>query len=318
MMHDESQRQAKLAESALFIVREVTGASGLWVERIQRGVMTFKWRVTLPEQQVYVVRMYPPSRAHVVNYEPDIFRRGREKGIPLPQTICDSRTGPPAPLAYVVYRLIAGTPLSERLSSLSAAALQRVAKDLVAYLQLLQGVWVRGYGELVNSEAAEFSSWAQFVHTSFREGLSRAREYQLLPADEIARLRAPGAELERLDLQEPCGLAWGDLSPDNILVDSEDKISGLLDFEGVLAADFLANLGYCFSGCCGTRFLESILRVWPTPLTESAGHIVKLYAILRAVRILMHAHEPLPIGSARSDIKELLPGFRAVLDEIKG
>ena len=318
MRREESQREARLAESALSIVREVTGASPKGVERIRRGVMTFKWRVALTDQEAYVVRMYPASRAHVVNYEPDVFRRCREKGIPLPQTICDSRTGPEAPLAYVVYVMVAGTPLSERLNSLSATSMERVAQELVTYLQLLQSVPVQGYGELVSGDTAGFSSWAEFVHASFSKGLSRARSCHLLPAEDIAKLNTPGAELEHLDMPETCGLAWGDLSTDNILIGSEDKISGLLDFEGVLAADFMANLGYCFAGYYRTQFLESILRVWPVPLTESAWHTVRLYAILRAVRILEHAHEPLPAGCMRSDIKALLPGFRAALDEIKG
>jgi aminoglycoside phosphotransferase (APT) family kinase protein len=315
-MHNETQQEAKLTEYASFIVREMTGASPIRIQRIRRGVMTYKWRVSLTDHEEYIVRVYPSSRSHVVNYEPDIFRKCREKGIPLPKTIGDSRTRPEAPLAYVVYAMVGGTPLSDKLGFLSVESLDRVARDLVVYLQMLQGVSVRGYGELVSGDTARFPSWVEFVRASFVDGISRARSHRLLSLDDIAKLNTFQAELEHLDIQGTCGVAWGDISPENILIGCEGEITGLLDFEGALAADFMANLGYCFSGFYGTPFLESIIRAWPVPLTERSWHTVKLYATLRAVRILEHGHEPLPVGYTRSDIKELLPGFRAVLKEM--
>src|SRR5437868_2572025 len=94
-----------LCEAAVSIIGALIGRATA-AERIQRGVMTFKYTVVSGGGARFIVRFYPPGREDVVEYEPDVVRRCRSGGLRVPEVIADSRSGPPAPLAYMAYRMI--------------------------------------------------------------------------------------------------------------------------------------------------------------------------------------------------------------------
>jgi aminoglycoside phosphotransferase (APT) family kinase protein len=278
------------------------------VDKLSLGVMTHKYATRLPNGERYIVRFYPTSRAHVVEYEPDLLRRCCQAGVGTPEVVIDSRTGPSAEMQYVVYRMIEGTPLVDRLSTLSAAALKRLAANLVGRLEALARIPVAGYGDLLAADHARFASLDEFCAASFREGLKAVAEKRLWSqetaemVEAIARTGTPRQE------GRPA-LTWGDISLENILINSDNEIAGLVDFEGVLAADRLLNLGYAYARYFPSAFWDALVEAWPNPAPEQ-WRSVYFYCVLRAVRLAPFAGEPLPTGHPRAAIEGLLPGFQ--------
>lgn len=308
--------EIRLEEYASFVIREIFGSAEVKVKQVTRGVMTFKFAALLPTGEQYLVRFYPPSRSAVVAYEPDILHRCSEAGLPVPEVVADSRTGPPTPLQYMVYKIIKGVPLSERFPGLTTESQEEIAEQLVTCLCMLQQIPIIGYGDLTDGIRAQFGSWQAFIQRSFTEGISVAKQYNLLTSKMITNLKIAARELEQFPVQRPSGLAWGDISPDNILIGPHRRSIGLLDFEGVLAADILLNLGYCYARYHETDFFKSIVCAWPNRLTNDHWRKIELYAILRALRIFKYAHQPLPTGHPRTPIEQLLPGFQSALKKL--
>src|SRR5262249_17456220 len=157
-----------LATEAGKIVSEVLGCSIQLVRPIQRGHMTFKCLVETKNSGRFVVRFYPPTRASVVDCEPDLLKRCYRAGMLVPQVVIDSRTGPKAKLFYVAYHLIEGETLSNRLPNLSSEQQKTVAIELAELVFDLSRIEFDGYGELLSCEVARNASWHIFVDASFR------------------------------------------------------------------------------------------------------------------------------------------------------
>jgi aminoglycoside phosphotransferase (APT) family kinase protein len=271
--------------------------------------MTWKIDVALPTGERVIVRLYPPGREGVVAYEPDLLRRCAAAGVAVPLVVADSRTGPPAPQPYVAYRKIEGVPLSARWPSLPKRSRERVAGDLVEAIFRLHALRIEGYGELLSAWLARHESWAAFVREAFDEGLASPACSQL-PGGLVDDLVAIRRRLDRLPPPGASGLVWGDVSPTNALIDSGDRLVGLLDFEGCLGGDAAMNLGCCLAGHLGTGFYEAIREAWPDLLTEEESARVALYAVVRGMRLVKYHHRPrLPTGRARTPLAELLPGL---------
>jgi len=166
-----------------------------------------------------------------------------------------------------------------------------------------------GYGDLVNAFHGRFTSLIDFVDSSFAQGILGARNHELLPTKTLSELEIVHRKLKSLVPDAPSTLVWGDVAPDNIIIDDQDRLAGLIDFEGALAGDPIINLGYCYSRYCKTDFFDAIVRNWPLSLGTDHWRRIELYAVLRAVRILRFAHEPLPNAQPRTPIEQLLPGF---------
>ena len=172
MIFEKKKLKICLEEYAALVVKKISGVSVIQVKQINRGVMTFKFAVLLPTGEEWLVRFYPPSRSFVVDYEPDILHRCAEVGLPVPEVIGDSRTGPRTPLQYMVYKMIKGVPLSEKFPELTTASRSEIAEKLVICLCTLQEIPMIGFGDLADGTRAQFESWQAFIRRSFAEGIS--------------------------------------------------------------------------------------------------------------------------------------------------
>jgi aminoglycoside phosphotransferase (APT) family kinase protein len=303
----------KLAQTVGELAHEIFGAVPAEVKEISLGVMTYKFAVELPNGERYVVRFYPRSRASVVEYEPDLLRRCSDVGLGTPQVVIDSRTGPWAEMNYVVYQMIEGMPLAHKLSSLSSEGLRQIARDIIHRLQGLAQLSVLGYGDLVAADRARFDSLSDFFARSFAQGLKTAEESQLWPREMIEKLWSIARKIGTRVQENRVGLTWGDLSVENILIDPNNGVAGLVDFEGVIAANPLLNLGYAYARYYPSAFFDALARAWQAPLNKSQWHSIHFYCVLRAVRLAQFAAEPLPTGHSRTTIEDLLPGFRPAI-----
>lgn len=299
-----------LSEAATAVVHGLLGHSVGRSECVDRGMMTFKYRVRTLSGDDVMVRFYPAGRASVVDQEPDLLIRCRQAGLPVPELIGDSRTGPSAPLAYVAYRRILGETLADRLPRLQDGQRHRLARGLVGLLRRLEDISLKGAGELLSGEAAHDVAWTAFVGQCMQAGLESVKRHALLPPSLTVVLeRVLGKSPP--EFTRPTGrLVWGDINFENILVNDEGTVSGLIDFEGCLSGDPLATLGYCKAVHGLNPFFEKLIDVWSAEVETEPDLVgVAWYALLRAMRLARYAHVALPTGRARDPLIRIVPGI---------
>jgi len=231
--------------------------------------------------------------------------------------VTDARSGPSSPLAYVLYRRLEGSSLGACWSELDEAARQRVARQLSAVLKRLHPVAIEGWGELVTAWRARDASWLEFVGRVIDEGMPVASKTRALPAELLETVRSIRAGLGSIPPPERPGLVWADVSPDNVLIDPDAEVVGLLDFESCSCGELCANLGYCFAGQVGTGFYEALREAWIEEATEAEEARTELYPVVRALRIAKFAHGPLPTGRPRDSLEDLLPGLRPAAESLR-
>lgn len=276
--------------------------------------MTFKYFVETAKGDRYVVRFYPQNRKAVVAYEPDVIRRCRGRGMRVPEVVTTSTTGPAAALEYMVYRMIPGESLELRLSFLNQQSLNRICSNLVNELLLLKEIKIEGFGELVSDTRASFPSWLSYVTQTFTEGIRSARSHHLLPLPLIDDIDFVHSNLDKFNYPGRPSLCWGDMSPQNIIVDGNELV-GLIDFEGVLSAEFDLSLGYLRARYAGTDFYSTLAEHWPGGKDNATSARAALYVLVRALRLLSYGNEPLPTGIPREQLSTFLPGLEDAVRE---
>jgi aminoglycoside phosphotransferase (APT) family kinase protein len=311
MRHEED-----LSETAAIIVAEMVNCGIRTTRAIKWGVMTFKCLVETQDGRRIVVRFYPETRESVVACEPDLLRRCRLAGLPVPIVLTDSRTGPKAPLAYVAYQLIEGHMLSAKLPGLDAVQQRVLAREIVDCISLFQKIPFDGYGELVTSDTARDSSWRAFVTRSVDAGLAATTRNSLLDPAAILTLNILGDRIKSLSIDGDSALVWGDINFDNILVDDAGRLAGLIDFESCLAGDPVATLGYCIAAQGFEPMCFELLDAWSRPMAGDLRHRILSYVILRGLRLASYAHRPLPTGHPRDPLDQIFPGLMPAIAEL--
>ena len=299
---------SQLHSDAQRIIAAVSAQQVIEISAVDAGVMTFKYFVTTTNGDRYVVRFYPSTRKAVVAYEPDLVRRCREVGMRVPEVVTTSTTGPRAALEYMAYRMLPGESLELRLSFLNQQSLDRICASLVRELLLLKEIEIEGFGELVSDKRAGFPSWFAFMTQTFTDGLRSARAQNLLPPALINDIDFVFSNLDKFNYIGRPTLCWGDVSPQNIIV-SDNEFVGLIDFEGVLSAEFDLSFGYLRARHAGTPFYSSFANHWPGAKDNATSARAALYVIVRALRLLLHGREPLPTGIPRERLDIFLPGL---------
>jgi aminoglycoside phosphotransferase (APT) family kinase protein len=252
----------------------------------------------------------------VIATEPALLGRCRDVGLPVPQVLAESRTGPAAHLPYIVYRWIEGDVLADRLRTLPVDRQDAVAAHLGELLSRFRGVVCEGFGELVDGTRAQERSWEDFLASSVALGLEAIARYDLLAPSLQERLRAALHQMRGLSPIGESTLVWGDVSFENVLIGQDDRVAGLIDFESCLSGDPLATLGFCYAAQGNHPFCSRLLSASPEAAGASARQRVALYAVLRLLRLAPHAHQALPTGYPRDDLIDIFPGFLPALSEL--
>ncbi len=314
-MIDSPEPSKAAFESAQTLVEHLFGQKFRRVAFVPRGVMNHKFKVTLADGDAYAIRVYPPNREQVVGYEPDLLRRCEAAGLSIPKVMIDSRSGPAVGHCYTVYHWIEGYPLDERLPFIDETRLGIIMQELMRFLARFARLEVTGYGELVSATHARFSTWRDFLETVLTESLHPRRKNPW-GSETFKKLKAliKGAAAAAPEC-EPV-LTWGDISPENIILDAEDHIAGIVDFEGVLAADFALTLGYCYARYFNTPFFEALMKVWPKNQRRNIDCDFQFFSVLRALRLGQFASIPMPTGYPRQPVEQVLPGFRQTLGQM--
>jgi aminoglycoside phosphotransferase (APT) family kinase protein len=311
MSERASPESDTLRDDAANIVARVTGQPIAQTTKINSGVMTFKYAVQTALGEIFIARFYPPERALVVKYEPDVIRRCNLHGLKVADLVADSRDGPVATLEYMIYRMIPGAAMETRIASLSAGTIERICRALVEQMLLLSEIEVIGFGDLEGGERARFASWRSFVEQAFADALV---QNNVPPALRYAVERIRDG-LDRFAFGGSASFAWSDISPGNIILDANDEFAGFVDLESVLAAEPLLAYGYFRARYDGTRFFAILSSSWPK-FARCEGARAALYGLIRALRLLPHAYRALPTGEPRDRLESFLPGLHNALDEL--
>lgn len=307
---------SQLAREASVIVQDTVGCGVETVTPISRGMMTHKFIVHSAGTD-YIVRFYPADRHFVVDYEPDTVRRCRACGLPVPEVLVDSRTGPAASLGYLMYPMIRGVSLAERLTTSAPVSQTGCYSRLVDCLRQMQEIRFQGAGEIISSRSAPAQSWSDFVRQAYSEGLEAVTKHQLLDLPTVQSLNNIAHFSEHISGGTTSDFIWGDPTAQNILVTDQGDLAGLIDFESVLAGDPLATLGNLYAAHADEDFFQTIITLWPQPLGGPPWRRILFYAILRTMRLAKFAHLPLPTGKPRAPLAEIFPNFRRALREFQ-
>jgi len=303
-----------LKREAARVMHRVLGEEPIRVDYVPIGGMTHKFAVTDAAGSQYILRIYPASRSEVVHVEPDVLRRCREAGVRVVEVITDSRCGPHADFSYIIYRRIPGERLTLVLESLATGVKNRLACEIVQQLALLNDICMTGYGDLQDSRTGKLISWKDFIDEALLLGTEALQQYSLLPSGLLERL-AILRERTGIYLSETAPrLVWADVSMDNILVDNQGRLSGLIDFESCLSGDGLLSLGYCAAFYGRYSLTELLISAWPKPLGPSELTLVDWYTVVRVLRIApYHATGFLPGGQAFAPLLTTFAGFESAL-----
>jgi len=305
---------SQLHSDAQRIIAAVSAQPVIEISEVAAGVMTFKYFVKTATGDRYVVRFYPHTRKRVVAYEPDLIRRCREGGMRVPEVVTTSATGPAGALEYMAYRMVPGESLELRLSFLNQQSLNRICRNLMKELLLLKEIEIEDFGELVSDKRAGSPSWLSFMTQTFTEGIRSARSQNLLPSALINDIDFVRSNLNKFYYIGRPTLCWGDISPQNIIVDGNEFV-GLIDFEGVLSAEFDLSFGYLRARYAGTGFYSTFADHWPGGKDHATSARAALFVLVRALRLLSHGREPLPTGIPREPLNTFLPGLEDAIYE---
>lgn len=315
-MSDKDQPIDSVSDMAIALAANLFPKRVTRIERVTRGVMNYKFRVCLSGDESYALRFYPSGRQGIVDFEPDLLRRSQQLGLPVPNVLVDSRAGPTVGLNYTVYRWIEGIPLDERLPFLNQTHLVDIARALVTFLKGFAELEVHGFGELMSATQARYRTWSEFLESNLQRPDTGVARHPL-ELEGIVALRAHALAADSGLTERVPVLAWGDISPENILLDANDRIVGLLDFEGAISADFSLTLGYCFARYWNTPFYGTLRSVWPECEGRPPEAAEECYALLRGLRLARYFHLPMPTGCVRQSVENVLPGFIHILRHLR-
>ncbi len=312
-MSDNIASLSKLANEACRIACQLLPKPVSSVEYVPIGVMTHKFIATDGCGVKYIIRMYPESRSSVVFFEPDILQRCRRAGARVPEVITDSRSGPPALYSYMVYRMIPGDRLTDRVGKLSSSERHTLGREIVDQLQLLAELQFAGFGDLTGVDTAKDTSWATFLADAFARGMVAIRQYRLLPLDIVEMLEFVQTRVVGSLPEAHPRLVWADLSTDNTIVGTDNRLSGLIDFENALSGDSLLALGYSAAFDDHQGLTGMLMSAWPRILGVFDASLVDLYSVIRVLRIAPYRVGCLPAGQAPAPLLTIFPGFEPAL-----
>lgn len=306
-----SESMDTLPAEAANVAELVTGQEIVRVTRIESGVMTFKYVVETVHGERFITRFYPSERAGVIKYEPDILLRCKSHGMQVAEVVADSRTGPRATLEYLLYRMIPGVSMTSRIGSLSEHSLDQIGYTLKDQVRLLGDIQTLGFGDFVDGQTARLASWRSFVEEAVEVGLAQ----DSLPERLRRTTELLLGDIDKFSFDGSPSLAWGDLSPDHVILDANDEFAGLVDFEAVLSVEPLLTYGYFRARYDQTPFSPAFANIWPKANEPESGRAA-LYAVVRALRLWPHTGKPLLTGGSRDRIENILPGLNSAIGEL--
>ena len=280
------------------------------IEKIEMGVMTFKYKVTVKNIH-YILRIYPPENTTRVDLEFKIMQQlfiGRCK-VPEPVAYNDTAT-----TRYLFYKFIEGVPLLNLLPSLDTTTITAVAMQLLQNILCFSKKEVQGFGFLLTAEGPR-SSWQIFLLDALDRGtryLSAIEELDQTTIDVL--LDFVQKKISLVHIEKNC-LVWSDFSPGNIII-NHNHLAGFVDFEGCVSGDPLMALGYLFAIEGHSYFFEAVMTGYKKYFSVSYEQVI-FYTLIRLFRLSKYFTHSFPTGISRDPLLAYFKGVPIAIDYIK-
>jgi len=244
-------------EEKLRPLLEAHGFSSARFERISTGKFNDSFFVALEDGREVVLRIAPPDDAGFLFYErnmmrqePSLHRAIRDKtSIPVAKVLAFDGSRALIDLDYLIMERLPGTALSD--ARVSASAADRVFEETGRHLRELHDKCrTERYGYLGEHHCMEpADSWVNAFRTMWGLLIEDIRACGGYDADEAKAAReALDPHLELFDRPVPSSLLHMDVWAQNILVDGDGCVTGLVDWDRALWGDVeieFAVLDYC-------------------------------------------------------------------------
>lgn len=295
-MFTDGQNILKLLTDAGLIVSDLTF--------IPRGVMTDKYSFSIGDKR-YIIRCFQHYRPNQPEIEFRYLTLFQQRGIKAPKPFKFSSS---SPIPYIIYEMLPGEPMTDCLNSLSTERQKELFLEIADnYLKI---------AEIQNKEFGRIQAFDEFSHRSWKEFIMQVIEAAETRAEKLNddSMKDCCRRMRKFALSLPettPNLIWSDFSSDNIIIDSKGKLSGFIDFEGLLSGDPMLGIGYFLAHENNQRLIDNLRDTFQI---SDESKLVDFYSLIRWCRLLPYQHLPLLNGEKREPLKEFLPNAYSLID----
>jgi len=287
------------------------------VRRFAGGMCHHVFDVTLRDGGQLVVRVARPGNERLLQGAVHWHGRLQTAGVPVARILHADFERRDFPFAYLVLERLAGTDLGDTYPRLAAAAKRGLAGRMVELQRAAAGM---PEGEcfgaaLSYDEPGPHRSWNAAVAAQIAICRERIGDQSPLTAAELADLERSASRLKTSLRRVKARPFLDDLTTKNVIVTSDGRLSGVVDFDTVSFGDGLYALGLTRAAFARLGYDSIYTRAWEDALRldDRARARLALYTALFAAVILSeHGHRfnrrrPVEFDRAGiSRLKELL------------
>ncbi|MBN1807858.1 MAG: phosphotransferase [Planctomycetes bacterium] len=249
--------RAMITPSLIQALYSAHGRDAVSFERIPTGKFNESWLVSLSTGIRTVIRIAPPDDAGFLFYERRMMIQEpavhdvvhRNTSIPVADILVCDHARSLVNRDFIIMSFLPGTPLSDAL--LSPAAVSRALHETGSHLASLHRNCRAGaYGYLgEHRPMPPCGSWADAFRTMWSLLVEDIRSCGFFDASEArTAVSALDARLRLFDRDVPSSLLHMDIWGQNILVDPQGHVTGIVDWDRALWGDVeieFAVLDYC-------------------------------------------------------------------------
>jgi aminoglycoside phosphotransferase (APT) family kinase protein len=166
------------------------------------------------------------------NFRKEEFLYGLLQGAaPVPHIIVadDSRAVLDKP--YMIYEKLLGKPAASHWHEMNDEQRKQLIKDVCGYLKAIDQTPLEKYDEQLSVDPS--FNWQQHICDRIEAKLGIIAEQKLLPETTTAVIRQFVKANRHVLKEQRLGLTFWDVHFDNILINDDFKLSGLIDFESI-------------------------------------------------------------------------------------
>jgi Ser/Thr protein kinase RdoA (MazF antagonist) len=207
------------------------------VQHLPVGFGNENWRVATASGAAFIVKLGPPGSAAKWAATHDVYRLGREAGLPLPELVhfdpaCDVVDG----WATRVFTWMDGIPAAAALAG--GADVAAFFADVATMARTLHDLPAPAFSSRLDGSAPAFDRWSDYLSYRLPQVLERVRRTKAFPEAEVAALVAEITDLAGgVEEHARPAVCHRDLHLDNLLATPAGRLAAVLDLDGAEAWD---------------------------------------------------------------------------------
>jgi len=280
------------------------------IEKIEMGVMTFKFRVKINDLN-YVLRIYPSENTTNIKQEFAMMQKLFAAGCKVPEPVIFSEENDQR---FLIYKFIEGKSLSFLSASLTNLEIENIAAEIINNMLHISVQEVNGFGFSFLSPK-KYDSWKEFLLEYIDRGDFYLRKNKMFDEYTIESiLDFAKKHVDQIEIEKP-NFVWCDFSQGNIII-HKNKLAGFVDFEGCVSGDPVIALGYLFAIEGNSKFFNAILNCYRKHNPVAYERIL-FYAIIRLLRFSKYVNNPFPTGIKRDPVPDYFKGLPIAIEYIQ-